>query len=70
MSVSKNPLPPPPGNNVVILDVMTLCNHLIMKAALVGEERGGEGRGGEGKLKKVHIKTENVPTYQEFCPRL
>jgi len=48
---------PPPGNNVVIIDVMSLCNHLIMKTTLVGEGRGGKGT---LKMQKVHINKKNV----------
>jgi len=61
--------PQPPGNNVIIVDVMTICNHLIIKTTLIGEGSKGVRRGGEGretkKMQKVHIKTENVP--REFC---
>jgi len=57
--------PHPPENHVVILDVMTLCNHLIIKTTLFGEGRETK------KIQKVHnvIKIKNVPV-QEFCPRL
>jgi len=52
--------PTPPENNVVILDEITHCNHLIIKTTLVGEGRGGEGRETK-KMQKVHVKMENVP---------
>jgi len=55
--------PTPPENNVVILDVITLYNHLIMKTTLVGEGRGGKLK----KCKKCMLKWK---MYQEFCPRL
>jgi len=45
-----------PGD-VIILDMMTLCNHSIMKTPLVVE---GKGRKIKSK-QKVHIKMENVP---------
>jgi len=40
--------------NVIILDVMTRCNHLIMKTTLFGEGRKGK------TIRSAH-KNENVP---------